>query len=292
MIDLLDQNRAARAATTLAARFGVRSTEPTVLSNGSNAVIHLAPTPVVARVATITALVRPNVATYLATDLAVAGYLADLGAPVVPPSRELPVGPHQMDGHTITFWTYVPHTPRHTWQTDEVGPRLAELHAALHGFPGELPAVPPIDASDAINFLRKVDGLQPLTETDITDLLTDAEKIIREMVTGRDLVPLHGDAHPGNLLHTPNGPVWTDFEDAWRGPIGWDLACLELTSRLDGHVAVASYPGAPDLPERKPFLAGRSLAELVWSMVFQWRSPNDRHAADIEGYLRSWRDQH
>ncbi|HEY0803630.1 MAG TPA: aminoglycoside phosphotransferase family protein, partial [Pseudonocardiaceae bacterium] len=107
---------------TLAARFGVRSTEPTVLSNGSDAVIHLAPTPVVARMATVTALVRPNVATYLATDLAVAGYLADLGAPVVPPSRELPVGPHRMDGHTITFWTYVPHIPRYTWQTDEVAP--------------------------------------------------------------------------------------------------------------------------------------------------------------------------
>ncbi|HEY0803631.1 MAG TPA: phosphotransferase [Pseudonocardiaceae bacterium] len=150
--------------------------------------------------------------------------------------------------------------------------------------------MPPIDASDAINFLRKVDGLQPLTETDVTDLLTDAEKIIREMVTGRDLVPLHGDAHPGNLLHTPNGPVWTDFEDAWRGPIGWDLACLELTSRLDGHVAVASYPGVPDLPERKPFLAGRGLAELVWSMVFRWRFPNDGYAVDVEGYLRSWRE--
>ena len=144
MFDPLDQNKAIRAATALAARFGVQSTEPTMLANGSNAIIHLAPTPVVARVAMLTALVRPNVATY--------------------------------------------------------------------------------------------------------------------------------------------------FEDAWRGPIGWDLACLELTSRLNGQHAIAGYPGAPGLPERKPFLAGRKLAQLMWSMVFQWRFPKNGYAPDIQSYRRSWRN--
>jgi hypothetical protein len=291
MIDLPDLERVLRTVTALAARFGVRDTTPALLHNGSNAIVHLAPSPVVARVAMRTALVRPNVATYLATDLAVAGYLADIGAPVVPPSRVVPVGPHHEDGLTITFWTYVPHVPRHTWSTGEVGPLLAELHAALRGFPGELPAVPPIDAPDIIAFLREVDGLRPLTETDIDGLLADFAVISRDVAGGGDPVPLHGDAHPGNLLCTPHGPVWTDFEDAWRGPIGWDLACLELTSRLDGRAAVAGYPGVPDPSRRDRFLAGRLLAELVWSMVFRWRSTDPEYSVDFDRYFRYWRER-
>ncbi len=85
MIDLLDQGRAVRAATTLAARLGVRSSAPVVLSNGSNLMLHLTPAPVVARVATLTALIRPNVVETFAKDLAIAGYLTELGAPVVGP---------------------------------------------------------------------------------------------------------------------------------------------------------------------------------------------------------------
>lgn len=37
---------------------------------------------------------------------------------------------------------------------------------------------------------------------------------------------LHGDAHPGNLLPTVDGLLWTDFEDVSRGPLDWDLATL------------------------------------------------------------------
>jgi len=37
--------------------------------------------------------------------------------------------------------------------------------------------------------------------------------------------PLHGDAHAGNVLVTPSGPMWNDFEDAWCGPVEWDYAC-------------------------------------------------------------------
>ncbi len=261
----------------------------------------------------------------------------------------------------------MPHDPGHVWQADEVGPLLADLHAALRGFPGDL---------------RKVDALAPLTEADVTNLVADAAVIRAELTgssaeptgteptgtetqrslgtetqrsldpvinrkTGRksafpfvepknggmaradhatpravqahensQAVPLHGDAHPGNLLSTPTGPIWTDFEDAWRGPIDWDLACLELTGRLDGRAAVAGYPrpsairrypsvarcpGAPRGPEPgtdadriRPastwFLDGRRLEGLVWSLVFRWRFPSAARAAETDRRIRHWRD--
>ena len=286
---MLDQAR--RAAVEVAAAHGVRCGAPAVLWDGSNVLVHLAPAPVVARVATLTALVRSDVDTTLAKDVAVAGWLAGQGAPVVPPSGELPAGPHRSsDGRTITFWTHVPHERDHVWRPSEVGPLLADLHVALRTYPGELPRTPPIEVAAVVDVLRRLDALGPLTAAEIPDLVADAARVTEEL-TGPP-VPLHGDAHPGNLMYTRSGPVWTDFEDAWCGPIGWDLACLELTRRLDGRAAVAGYPGgASTCPgdASAPFLAGRRLAGLVWSLLFRWRFPTPERERDAEARVRAWR---
>jgi Phosphotransferase enzyme family len=283
-------DQALHAAVEVAAAHGVRCGEPAVLANGSNVLVHLAPAPIVARVAALTGLVRSDVDVTLAKDVAVAGWLAGQGAPVVAPSGELPAGPHRSSGgRTVTFWTYVPHDRDHVWRPDEVGPLLADLHSALRAYPGELPRMPPIEVMAVTDVLRRLDALDPLVEAEIPDLLADAARVGEELAAAGDPVPLHGDAHPGNLMYTRAGPVWTDFEDAWFGPIGWDLACLELTNQLDGWAAVAGYPGAPDESARAPFLAGRRLAVLLWSLVFQWRFPTAERQADIEAQVRAWR---
>jgi thiamine kinase-like enzyme len=36
--------------------------------------------------------------------------------------------------------------------------------------------------------------------------------------------PLHGDASLSNLLRTPLGGLWNDFEDVLCGPLHWDVA--------------------------------------------------------------------
>jgi aminoglycoside phosphotransferase (APT) family kinase protein len=30
---------------------------------------------------------------------------------------------------------------------------------------------------------------------------------------------VHGDSHPGNVLWTAGGPLWSDWEDAHLGPL-------------------------------------------------------------------------
>jgi hypothetical protein len=60
---------------------------------------------------------RTPIEGWLEREIAVTTYLAEQGAPVVVPSRELPPGPHERDGFPISFWTYVEPDP-------DRGPRL------------------------------------------------------------------------------------------------------------------------------------------------------------------------
>jgi hypothetical protein len=87
--------RAMRAALAVAETVGVRVGAPVVLHDGSNLLVHLSPAPVVARVPTVTGIVRPG-AGWLRRELAVAGHLARRGAPVVAPT------PASTRGHTST----------------------------------------------------------------------------------------------------------------------------------------------------------------------------------------------
>jgi hypothetical protein len=64
-----------------------------LLHDGVNVVLHLRPAPVVARIATLTPLLRPAVGRHFGRGVALAGALAAAGAPVVPPSDLLPPAP-------------------------------------------------------------------------------------------------------------------------------------------------------------------------------------------------------
>ena len=133
----LQGGRAARAllaARAVAAEHGVRSTEPRVLQDGVNVVVHLAPAPVVARVATLTPLLRTSPLRSFAREVAVAGALAAAGAPVVAPSALLPPGPHRYAGLELSFWQHVEVLPVAPSPGDTAG-ALVELHGYLTALP-------------------------------------------------------------------------------------------------------------------------------------------------------------
>ena len=113
-------------------------------------------------------------------------------------------------------------------------------------------------------------GADPGLLTAVSDLV-DA---LCPRLTGPEQ-PLHGDAHPGNLLATADGWVWADLEDTCRGPRAWDLACLRATSRLDGRAALAAVPDPPDDDELAPFLQLRALHAAAWWFPYAARVPAD-----------------
>src|SRR5947208_3303144 len=99
------RNSAVDAAVAVAAAHGVRASDPVVLNDGSNLLVHLRPAPIVARVPAVTARFRHG-DEWLAREVSVVGFLHTARAPVVPPSTAIAPGPHVHDGHLITFWEY------------------------------------------------------------------------------------------------------------------------------------------------------------------------------------------
>jgi hypothetical protein len=279
--------RALDAAITVARAHGVRVDEPEVLSDRQNVVVRLGPAPVVARVASMTTLIRPDSARTFGREVALAGALVAAGAPVVPPSEELPPGPHVHDGTTLSFWRHVDIDPLEPTPAD-VGRAFGELHAALAGVPDHLllpgrPLDTPLD--DLAAFVDRAAGLgaDPAQVDRLPDLLEALEPRLAGEPTS-----LHGDTHPGNLLATAAGWTWTDLEDCSRGPLGWDLACLRLTRRMDGRAAVDATPFPLSDDELAPFLWLRALHVGAWWHVVAARErehlpeARDRLAAAVE----------
>jgi hypothetical protein len=87
---------------------------------------------------------------------------------------------------------------------------------------------------------------------------------------------VHGDAHLGNVLATTRGALWTDWEDAFLGPVEWDLATLASRHRLFGEeptlpAVLAAYTGPYDAALVDELLEARSLQAIVWLHLFAER---------------------
>ncbi len=251
------------AAVAVARANGLTVSDPVILRDQLNVFIHLRPAPVVARVAGTIARVRPG-ATWQRRELAIAGHLARVGAPVVAPSDELPPGPHEHDGHVISFWRYVEPTGE---PVDPVaaGHALRECHEGLRSFSGSLPVLSGVTEAEAL--LMKLAAEEALDRQAATTLLHRIEDLHATLGSLRSPIqPLHGDAHLNNVLQGPDGPLWNDWEDTCVGPLGWDAACLKLT-RDGGERAEAALAASGihlDPGELSLWVEARSLQVAVW----------------------------
>jgi hypothetical protein len=247
------------AATTLAERQGLRFAEPKILRDRGNLLVHLAPAPVVARVATLTGTRRADDG-WLRREVSVADFLARAGAPVVAPSAELDPGPHTHDGISLSFWEYVEEVAA-PLDAAEAGHGLRACHELLADYEGEL---------------------EPL------GTLAEAERWLEEMVTegrigaeqaagliealGLPMQPVHGDAHLDNVINTAAGPLWNDWEDACLAPRALDLGCLEAAASVWGDdlkpvaTALAAY-GEIDAEVLAAFAAARRFQGTMWSVL-------------------------
>ena len=279
----------------MARSHGLIVSQPVVVRDLSNVLVHLRPAPVVARVATTTAVVREGGAVaWLERDVQVASYLAAAGLPVVPPAGELPPGPHLHDGLAISFWRFVDHDPSRPVEAAQVGALLREVHEALATFPGELRPLRAV--LEEIGLVLDHLGAEASLGAHDLGLLRAALARVRPLVTDPWLgaQALHGDAHAGNLLSTPDGPLWTDFEDACSGSPLWDLACLVGAGRLFGpdseraEAALRAY-GVPAEEELAPFVEARALQVAAWTALMAERHPQVRDQADAR--LAWWRER-
>jgi hypothetical protein len=212
------------AVRSLATQHGLPADGLAVLKDGSNLLVHLRPAPVVMRVATFTAFIRRDPFPYLQREVALGSHLAAIGAAVVPPSAELPPGPHAVGEWWLTAWEFVPHDAAAVPDPLAVLSSLDELHGALATFAGALPEYGPVAHDlDLAMACCEANGL--LTSTMVADLAARRDELL-SVVVHLPRRAQHGDAFPGNLLVTAHGLVWNDLEDCCAGSTLWDLCVL------------------------------------------------------------------
>jgi Phosphotransferase enzyme family len=295
-------SRAVAAATAAGRDLGLVVEEPRVLYDVFSVVVHLAPAPVVVRVPTVLppSYVRaPETQTgQQRSELAVAGWLADRGHPVVPPSPPVPREPLRRDGFSMTFWQFVEQLPGVEPDMAQRIQQTARLHAALRGYDDDrlgfwapfgsyvpeglaalarLPHL--IDAADLRRAQREWDAIGPVLTS---------RAAFAAAFPGVALQTIHGDAPYHNMISTPAGDLWSDFELVTTGAVESDLAMvgpealavyddeaealglrtldervLRLTEAAGRLAMIAALAMAPELP---------LLVEAIAPMVDQWRA--------------------
>jgi Ser/Thr protein kinase RdoA (MazF antagonist) len=274
--------RAVDAAVAVAAAHGIEAAEPRVLASRANAIVHLAPAPVVARVATTAAVLRPPQAA-LQRELGLARFLAGAGIPAVRPSGELDPGPHAHDGLWLCFTEHVAEDPGRPPEAAEVGRMLADLHAALKRYDEPLPALGPVRA-DLGRMLDAVEADGLLAGEDVAVLRGEHARLaplLAATTEHPEAQALHGDPHLGNLLRTAGGGlIWNDLEDACRGPVAWDVAVLAGSAGAFGApAALAAYGPHPSEAALEPFFEARRLQAAGWLAILSRREPELRQRA-------------
>ncbi|RFU82708.1 aminoglycoside phosphotransferase family protein [Streptomyces triticagri] len=245
----IDRRRAAAvdAAVGAGRELGLTVTDAAVLHDLFSVVVHLAPSPVVARIpvvlagdADLAALARRQ-----RSELDVAQWLADRGTPVIPPSPLVPREPVRRDGFSITFWSHLAEDrdrePDYAANTESV----PALHAAMRTYPGHLSflsAAEPQFVTDSLAALDKEpvlvdreDLARARREWQLLEPLVRSQAAFEERFPGVEVQPVHGDSPPANIFHGVDGDRYSDFEMVTLGPVEWDLASLgpELEAAYD-----------------------------------------------------------
>ena len=266
---------AVSAAVKVAVGLGIASTEPVVLADGANVIVHLQPSPVVAKVAASTPEVRPDGAAWLQRELDVAAFLDGAGAPVLPPSPEVPPTTYRGDGHVMSFWRYLRSASAELAGEDTVGAMLRDLHAALRAYPGVVTELAPL--ADIPAYLAR-----PQTRINAGQaaaLATAYTRLTAELDLTSPGQTLHGDAGPGNLMAADTGWVWNDFEDTCAGPVTWDLAASTANPRRDRARILAAYGTEVDAGQLAVCEQLRRLHLTIWYGLYAERFPDLRARA-------------
>ncbi|MET9634465.1 phosphotransferase [Lentzea sp. NPDC006480] len=228
------------AAVAAGRDLGLDISEGKVLYELFSVVVHLAPSPVVARVPTVLphTTMLESLARRQQQELDVAQWLHDQGVPVIPPSPLVPREPVQRDGFSITFWPFTEEDKDSVPDYVKNSELTADLHKALKDYPGELSflsSAEPRFVREGLDILENrpdlvdpADVARAKREWQVLEPLVSDETEFVKAFPGVELQPIHGDSPPANIFAGVHGPLFSDFELITRGPAEWDLGGLGL----------------------------------------------------------------
>jgi hypothetical protein len=249
-----------------------------ILADWNNTIVRLGASAIVAKVGT--SHFRDAGLESLAREVAVSTYLARCGAPVLPPTAEVPAGPHHWHGLTVTLWQYVEPVRGAKLRPAAAAAGLEVVHDAMAGFGGRLPVFT-VELVDAARLLQP-DRSPELGAVDRGFLLSVVGEL-RVALAGlaSQYRPVHGSPHDANWLLAAGGPLLLDFETACLGPIEWDLSALSDDTTL-------YFPGA-DLELLDVLRRMRSVCVAAKCWVAPERAVELREAARV--HLTLLRDE-
>lgn len=279
--------RAIHAATSVLELLGIRCTGTKVLRNSSNTTILIQPASIVAKVTTTTGQVWAHVKDRLQREIALAIYLKEKGLPVISPANMISPEPHETGGLHMTFWQYVEPENTDRPNPEHLAPHLSDLHIALKSYPQPLPFMSPAltETKMALNYLTRLEVFQAKDLDFINQVWAETETALKKL--SDTIQPLHGDAHPGNVIYSKGQFIWTDFEDCCSGLIAWDLACLTQSTQDNIEPILTAYGLPVDATELELCQKARHLQGVAWTACLAHRFPDRRNEALT--YFNKWR---
>lgn len=255
--DIAARTSAALDAAVEAGReLGLDVGEAEVLYELFSVVVHLAPSPVVARIPVVlpATTTLDSLAARQRDELAVASWLAGRGVPVIEPSPLVPAEPVRRGGFSMTFWAYVEQDREREPDYAANTRSTARLHAALRDYPGELAFLSSAEPEFVTAALAELASRPELLAADDLERAVREWEVLEPLVRSREafearfpgvpLQPVHGDSPPANIFHGVEGDRYSDFEMVTLGPVEWDLGGL-------GPLAPAYDEGAREVGVRE-----------------------------------------
>ncbi len=222
----LSENAALRAAVETVRAHGVEPDRCDVLQDGHTLVVRLTESLVVRVVQAVEGARQGT--EWFARETALARHLTECGAPVVPLHPHLPQHPLERDGFPMNFWRWVAvvdEPPRE----EEIGRTLRACHEALRTFAEPLPHLAIVHESLRVLEQGQMRGaFDAVTAAMLRGHLAHSLDELRVLPAQ----PLHGDSHAGNMMNTEEGLLWADWEDAFAGPVEWDVASIIWNARI------------------------------------------------------------
>ncbi|MEU9447367.1 aminoglycoside phosphotransferase family protein [Streptomyces sp. NPDC048277] len=262
--------RAVAAAMSTASSLGLPADDAIVLQDSNRLTLRLLPCDVLARVAP-----AAHQAARFEVDLALR--LAESGCPVAALEPRVEPRVHERDGFTVTLWTYYEPVAPHEIPPADYADALGRLHAGMRTLD-----VPTPHFTDRVEQAQRLvanrDRTPELADADrqlLGDTLRRLSRSIGERGGAGQL--LHGEPHPGNVLTTENGLLFTDLETCCRGPVEFDLA--HAPDEVGEH-----YPGVDQDVLRECRI-------LVLAMITTWRWDRDDRLPDGRRLGTDWLGQ-
>lgn len=270
---------------------GLPADDPVVLSVGANIVVHLRPSPVVARVATLTADMRGDASGYLMRERDVTSALAQNGINVITVTDAVDPGPHLAGEHPFLL---LEHTEIERIDVDSqvhaehVGRSLAELTTALASLPAHLAT-----GDEGQPWAEMATMLAVTRPATTPGAVQRIEAVIAELQSTEPDDPwqlVHGDAHRNNVGMRNGEVIWFDFEDANLRPLAWDATTLLRAWPHAGQVTCNLLGIDAQSPSMRWHFELREVYALLWNLLYA--QTYERARTGSAERLAGWLEQH